>query len=104
MSLLKKKKKRTENQYFNNHSLSIPAITCRKYLTCDIFRPIREGVPAVPGQTNQKEEDLCEEEHAVPRVQRDPGVRRTGGKHRGRQSHSKSNRLRQVSGTETRFS
>lgn len=58
----------------------------------------------MPGQTNQKEENLCEEEHVVPRVQRDPGVRRAGGKHRGRQSHSKSNRLRQVSGTEMRFS
>ena len=51
----------------------------------------------MPGQANQKEEDLCEKEHAVPGVQRDPGVRRAGGKHRGRQSHSESNRLRQVS-------
>lgn len=50
----------------------------------------------MPRQTDQKEEDLCEEEHSVPGVQRDPGVRRARGEHRGRQPHSESDRLRQV--------
>lgn len=50
----------------------------------------------MPRQTDQKEEDLCKEEHSVPGVQRDPGVRRARGEHRRRQPHSESDRLRQV--------
>lgn len=56
----------------------------------------------MPRQTDQKEEDLCEEEHSVPGVQRDPGVRRARGEHRGREPDSKSNRLRQVRGRQDR--
>lgn len=75
----------------------LPIIQTEKYLRKRIRRSVRESVPAVPRQTDQKEEDLCEEEHFIPGVQRDPGVRRARGKYRGRQPHSESDRLRQVS-------
>lgn len=78
------------------HDPSIYLSINRKISKKRTYRSVRESVPAVPRQTDQKEEDLCEEEHSVPGVQRDPGVRRARGEHRGRQPHSESDRLRQV--------
>lgn len=57
------------------------------------FRSLRESVPALPRQEDKKEEDIGEEEHVVPFVQRGSRVRCARGEYWGRQSYSKSNRL-----------
>lgn len=61
-----------------------------------LFRPVREGIADVPGQARQEEEDVRQEVHPQPRLQRSAGLRRARGEHRGRHALRKGHRLRQV--------
>lgn len=61
------------------------------------FRPVRQGVSDMWREKAKKEEDLDQEEHAEPHVQRGAGVRHSQRKHRKCVHHHRSDGLRLVS-------
>ena len=50
------------------------SLMCHAHCDVSVARSLREGVPDVSGETHQKEEDVCAEEHPAPGLQRGPGL------------------------------